>query len=307
MTTLPEVGIHNEDGGVWMVQNQVQGWCLPVVALGKIARQLNFTHFENAGVKVIVRLSYGFGDGDTGTLPDPDDHAESEGFIQAVIQTMANSQGIRGYVLGNEPNNINEFPHHKPITPERYVEVYNRVWKGKPDQAKLAPAATDPYFGPFPNAGQPQYEANNLVWWKKMLAGITDADFFTVHPKTQDSNPDNTSSAEKFGNDPLRWQFFHLRSFEPLLDAIPQRLRPRAVHATEVNPQRRDDGQNGWQPERGREWVEKAMAQFRGWNANPNHDLKINSAIFYRFSEDKWAFNDKQGILDAISDASRAN
>lgn len=305
MTTLPEIGLHDEAGGHWLKQHSLRGWCLPAIGIGTNARQLDYRPLEDAGIRVIVRLNYGFEP--AGTLPDPDNQAETDGFVAAVLQTMALSEGVSGYVLGNEPNNPAEFPNKKPISAAHYVKVYNRVWKAKPAKAKLAPAAIDPYFGPFPPAGTLPYEPNNLVWWKTMLAGIIDADFFTIHCKTQDSNPDNIVSDLKFGDDPLKWQFQHVRSYEPLLAAIPNRLRPRAVHATEVNPQRHNDMATlGWQPDQGPTWVKKAVAHFQDWNAKTS-DLQVNSVIFYRFDGDPWALEGKKSILDAIHSEILAN
>jgi hypothetical protein len=303
--TLPEIGLHDEAGGSWLKQNALGGWCLPAIGIGTGSQQLDFRAFEDAGIRVIVRLNYGFEP--AGTLPDPDNQAETNGFIAAVIKTMELSKGVSGYVLGNEPNNPAEFPNKKPISAAHYVNVYNRVWKGKPVHAKLAPAAIDPYFGPFPPAGALPYEPNNLIWWKNMLAGIIDADFFTIHCKTQDSNPANIDSATKFGDDPLKWQFIHVRSYEPLLQAIPARLRPRAIHATEVNPQRHNDMATlGWQPDLGATWVKEALAHFRDWNTTTN-ELQVNSVIFYRFAGDPWALQDKGSILEAIRTEIMAN
>ncbi len=286
-----------------MLRNNLRGWCFCTCTLGTRAQQLDFSDLASAGIKMLVRLNYGV-DG-AGTLPHPHDYFEIEGFIEAAIHTMVVSHGVWGYILGNQPNNPAEFPGKTPITPEHYARVYNRVWDDKPEHVKLAPAAVDPYFGLPPASGEPEYEPDNLVWWKKMLTYIPDADFFTVHPKTQDCDPNNISSAVKFDDDPLRWQFRHLRAYEPLLDAIPDHLRPRHVHAVEVSPLRQCDGTLGWQNDLGRDWVNNAIAEFSGWNANPHHDLKIKSVIFNHYSGDEWAINDKPEILDAIKDSIR--
>lgn len=316
MPTLPEIGLHDEEGGNWLKDKGLHGWCLPAIALGTSSRALDYSHLA-PDIRVIVRLSYGFAaPGGIGTFPDPDNQAETDGFIAAVLQTMALSRGVSGYVLGNEPNNSAEFPNfpnQKPITAKHYAEVYNRVWDDKPKDANLAPAAVDPYFGP-PNLIKLHYEPDNLVWWKEMLngepgmhKGIKGADFFTIHCKTQDSNPDNIDSNATFTDPPLTGRFLHVRAYEPLLKAIPGHLRPRAVHATEVNPQRlTNPGPSGWDAAQGAEWVKKAVAHFRKWNANTN-DLQVNSVIFYRFVGDEWKLHDKESILGAIRDEILAN
>jgi hypothetical protein len=107
------------------------------------------------------------------------------------------------------------------------------------------------------------------------------------------------NSDAKFENDPLRWQFLHLKSYQPLLDAVPERFWTLPVIATEVNPQRHNDGHTlGWQANQGAEWVRRAAAHFRTYNEEAL--MPINGVIFYRFSADQWELHNKQGILDAI-------
>ena len=111
MSMLPEIGLHDEEGGHWLKQNALSGWCLPAIGIGTGARELDFRPFEDVGIRVIVRLNYGFEP--AGTLPDPDNQAETDGFVAAILRTMELSKGVSGYVLGNEPNNPAEFPNKK--------------------------------------------------------------------------------------------------------------------------------------------------------------------------------------------------
>ena len=71
-----------------------------------------------------------------------------------------------------------------------------------------------------------------------MTALIRGMDFFTLHPKTQDNNPDNVDSDAKFSDDPLRWQYLHFKSYQPLLAALPEAYQQLPVYLTECNPQR---------------------------------------------------------------------
>ena len=285
-----EVGIHNDDGAEWMRVNGVTGWALHTIEVGTTPQTVDVTHFDNAGIKMLVRLNYGYNP--KGNLPR-EDSPDYQPFIDACVETMRRSRGVWGYVFGNETNNPHEFPggvNGAAISPEQYARAFNLIWARKPAGTQLGTQAIDPYFGP---------NSDSRDYWVRVLNNLLGADFLTVHPKTQDSNPDNVDSAALFANHPLTWQFLHLRSYQPLLDAVPQRFWNLPVIATEVNPQRFNDGQTlGWQQDQGAEWVKRAVAHFKAYNQNAL--MPVNGVIFYRFSQDDWAISNKQNILDAI-------
>jgi hypothetical protein len=150
--------------------------------------------------------------------------------------------------------------------------------------------AIDPYFGP---------DSDSRDYWQRILNNIDGTDFLTVHPKTQDSDPENVDSLKKFTDDPLRWQYLHLSSYQPLLDVVPERFRNLPVIATEVNPQRHNNMKTlGWQKEKGAEWVKRAVKHFNTYNETAV--MPVSGIIFYRFSVDDWRIDDKPDILNAI-------
>ena len=124
---------------------------------------------------------------------------------------------------GNEINNLQEAPGFDPerppgdhffgLTPEYYIESYNRVWRKIGNEVNLGPAPLDPYFGPG---------SNNRDWWKKILNGIEGARSLFLHSKTQDNNPDNIRSDAHFDNDPLKFQFLHFRTLQTSLEVVPR-------------------------------------------------------------------------------------
>jgi hypothetical protein len=284
------VGIHNQDGAQWMLDNGVSGCALFTVALGGNGTKIDATRFEAAGIKVLVRLNYGYHP--QGTIPSDDD-PQYEPFISACVYTMLNSSGVWGFILGNETNNPAEYPQGEAITPERYATLYNRIWDQVPTHIPMGVQAVDPYFGPG---------SDNRDYWLRILNNIYGADFLTVHPKTQDSNPENVDSPVKFSDHPLLWQFLHLRAYQPLLDVVPDRFKHLPVFATEVNPQRHNDNRTlGWQEDQGPEWVRRAVSHFNTYNDTAV--MPIQGVIFYRYSQDDWRLHNKAAILEAIKQA----
>lgn len=285
-----EFGVHNEDGAEWMRGNGVRGWGLQTVAFERDSIHIDCTRFEQAGIKMLVRLNYGYGT--KGNIPlstNPDYQA----FVDACVETMRQGKGAWGFIFGNETNNHAEWPGGKdgtPITAKEYVDLYNLVWQKKPAGVRLGPQAIDPYYGPG---------SDSRAYWLDIVNGINGADFLTVHPKTQGSDPDSIDSDAKFGDWPLQWQFLHLKSYQPLLDVVPPRFGQLPIIATEVNPQRKDNGIDlGWEPARGPAWVKKAAAHFRAHNAIAKRP--ISGVIFYRFSADDWRIDNRPEILKAI-------
>lgn len=282
-----EIGIHNKDGADWMLQNNLTGWALILTEIGTTPQPIDATKYADAGIKILVRLNYHYYP--KGNLPAANS-PDYEKFIDACAQTMNQSKGVWGFICGNETNNPAEFPNGQAITPEYYAQIYNRLWYTIPVHVKMGVQAIDPYFGPG---------SDSRDYWQRILTNIDGTDFITVHPKTQDSNPDNIDSKAKFTDDPLRWQYLHLSSYQPLLDVVPQRFRHLPVIATEVNPQRHNDGKTlGWQTDKGASWVKRAVNHFKTYNETAT--MPVTGIVFYRYSIDDWRISDKPDILNAI-------
>lgn len=288
--TAVSFGIHNEDGADWMKRNGLQGWGLHAIALGTTAAPQDVTRFEQAGIKMLIRFNYGFHP--QGNQPAADS-PDFQRYLDACVETMRRSKGVWGYIFGNETNNPQEFPggvNGPKITPELYARAYNDIWQRKPDGVRLGVQAVDPYFGPG---------SDSRDYWQRVLNNLLGTDFITIHPKTQDSDPNNVDSDAKFSDDPLRWQFLHLKSYQPLLAVVPDRFWTLPVIATEVNPQRHNNSNKlGWQENQGAEWVRRTAVHFRTYNEEAL--MPVNGVIFYRYSADDWELHNKPAILQAI-------
>lgn len=284
-----EVGLHDIGGGMWMMANEMRGYCLHAAELGTAAQSLDFSGWAAADIKVLVRLNYGYAP--DGTIPDPHDSAETLQFIEACIATMQNSTGVWGWIIGNEPRNPQEYPNGIKISVEQYAAVYNAIYRGKSADDRLAPAAIDPYYGID--------GINPLRWMRDMLAQIDDAEFFTIHAKTQGSLPHQISSETTFAHPPLIGHRLHFRAYRDVLDYVPQRFATLPVIITEANPQRYGEGYPwdlfGWGPMNGAEWVQAAIEEIEAWNLQAKQ--QIHGIIFYRWAYDVWALEKREETL----------
>jgi hypothetical protein len=297
------IGLHDREGAEWMKQNNLRGVCLALVQVQDQPVPLDFGDLANAGITVLLRVGYGYADG-TGTLPRPDRLAA---FEDAVAQTLNNAIGVTATHYCNEINNASEAPgwnplvnapgpNYFPLTPNYYIQSYNRVWYKIRSDVKLGPAPLDPYYGPpFPYLA---YSSNNRDWWQAILSGIAGADALFFHSKTQDNNPDNIWSPAHFGGEPLTWQYYHFRTLENGLNDVPNRFRTLPAYITEANPQVKGDKTLGWEANNSR-WISECVSYLQKWNAAIGTQ-PVNGVVFYRWAHDEWRLEDKPLILNQI-------
>ncbi len=302
------IGLHDYEAASWLKQNNIKGVCLALVQVQDQPVPLDFSDLANAGITVLLRVGYGYADG-TGTIPPPDRLAA---FEDAVAQTLNNAQGVTATHYGNEINNASEAPGWNPrvnapgpnyfaLTPAYYVESYNRLWYKIRSDVKLGPAPLDPYYGPpFPYLA---YSSNNRDWWTAILNGISGADALFFHCKTQDNDPNNIRSPQRFGGDPLTWQYFHFRTIETGLADVPNRFKTLPVYITEANPQIKADKTQGWEAGNS-QWISSSVDYLQVWNASIGTQ-PVNGVLFYRWTNDQWALQDKPLILNQIKTAAK--
>jgi predicted transcriptional regulator len=294
-TPLPHavaIGLHDERGGGWMAAQGLEGCCLAHYVVQRRPVQIDCTHLREAGITVIARLNWGYADG-TGTLPRPQDRGA---FVDAVVETILAAKGVEYFHVGNEPNNRSEWPgfggnDEFALSPGYVTEIYNEIWQRVGNRAKLGPPPLDPYFGPG---------SNNRDWWLHILDNIAGADALFLHAKTQTNDPNEVFSRMRFSDDPLRWQYLHLRTVETSLAVVPSRFQTLPVYVTELNPQylRQIEGAHGWLPDNGT-WVREALDYFR-------YERPVSGVIFYRYEsagdQKPYGLEDKPAILEAIKE-----
>jgi len=168
--TLP--GLHDRSGGDWMVENGVKGACtIPVYLKHKMEDKtpnydLGLGYMIEAGVIPIInaRYHYATADGGDGTAPPARLVAA---FEDAFVKLMRANPGCRFLYL-NEQNNPREHPREAVVTPEWFIESYNRVWARKPAGVLLAPGPIDPY-----NAASHVWHDWRITW-RHVLDNITE-------------------------------------------------------------------------------------------------------------------------------------
>lgn len=298
------IGLHDEGGGRWMAGRGIKGVCLVHEIVQKEAKALDFRHIQDAGITVICRLNWGYADG-TGTLPGAGNRTA---FIEAVANTILQTQGVDYFHVGNEPNNRSEWPGFNatleaaglrsydglfPLVMEYVVSIYNEIWYRVGERAKMGPPPLDPYFGPG---------SNNLDWWRYFLLRCADYDALFLHAKTQTNDPVEVWSRDKFTDWPLEWQYLHARAMETYLARIPSDRRGTPVFCTEANPQHQDavGGAKGWKADNAG-WIHEFAAYARMLP-------QVKGIVLYRFTaagdQACYALEDRPILLGAIQQES---
>ncbi len=264
-----DAGLHSNGRAGWVLFTEITN------GLGSAA----YEGWAKRDWGVIVRLNNDYGG--SGTIPVT---GQSIAFAERCADWVRNSKGCHIWIVGNEMNNPREWPNQDEtnpgnnvgdaITPERYAECFNLVRaaiKAVSPRHLVIPGAVDPYNA---RAG------SSLEWFKRMLAMLDDVDGFTLHAYTQGGSASLVSSLDPFGDDPLRWQYYHFRCYTTFLDAIPARWRNKPVFITETNatPTATESawsgGRNGW--------TQAAYAEIQRWNQQA-HAQQIRALLLYRW------------------------
>jgi murein DD-endopeptidase MepM/ murein hydrolase activator NlpD len=294
------VGLHDEGGGEETARWGTKTVCLVHETIGYASRVLDYEHLARAGVRVIARIQHGYANTREGTIPPREDMQK---WVNAVTATIASSRGVFGWVIGNEYNNPTEWPGGYPspryvLDPNYYTVVYNSIVRGISRDILISPGALDPYNVVAQEFGQP---GDPKDWAETIYDQADRLDFITMHIKTQSNNPLDCMSRATFTHAPLTGRYMHLASFEDQATWIPEKYSRAPIYITELNPQRKSDGSNGW--ERGNyEWVISAMTYLSGGGTYVKFPAvaRISGVAFYRWDGDEWAMREDADVLSVI-------
>jgi len=277
-----------DQGGVqWMIQNVPDGLLYVPIILNDSPRVLNFA--VDARVVVNLRWNWSTDCGGQGTLPPQGRMAP---FVQACISTIQQARGVWGWSMGNEMNNLREWPAGTPLTPEYVAEVYNQVRDSV--TANMAPGAVDPF-----NAGLCDVQE----YWRRLWACVKGAGFVDLHGYIHGPDAALCWSEVRFGDAPLTWQYFNFFGCcQTLLERLPTKYRGLPAIVSEFNHIDKGDGKTGWVGDaRGGEIVRAAYRRLMEWNASGQGNPVTGLAI-YRWRGDAWAVAGNSPVLDAIKE-----
>jgi murein DD-endopeptidase MepM/ murein hydrolase activator NlpD len=293
---LTLLGMHDDAGGDWMRDNGVQGCLLVHRAIHDTPQPIDMTRYAEAGIKVIARWGYDYGG--AGTVPPSHQTAQ---WVSAMVHTINQSRGVYLNTIYNELNNPVEWVGGYPnpdevLTPERALDLYERVAAGVRDDVLLAPGAVDPFNVVAQQFGQPGDPAD---WFNTMHNSVSRIDAIILHAKTQTNDPAECASNEKFSDAPLAGRYLHLRTYLDQLNWVEDDLRRLPVFITEVNPQRVDAHTLGWVDDNAA-WVDAAVKEFE--RHNRTHLQPVTGICFYRYDPaDPWGLMGRPAILDEIA------
>ena len=274
-------GVHDRAGADWLVDEGLAGWCLLATYLGTDAQDLHLGGYDAARVRMLVnaRFSYALDDGGQGTMPAPGDLAAFEG---AYLETMRRNPAAWAFIYCNEMNNSREWPDGYVLTPEYYVQSFNRVWAAKPAGMRLFLGAIDPF-----NSGWGDWRQ----CWRWVMDNITDCDGLAMHAYTHGPELGLIEGHRQFSDAPLTGVYYDLRVLESQQEIVPPRFQSKPIVVTETNHFTRENGDIGWDSDTG-EWVRQAYRYFaqRG----------VQGACLFRFNHNDWRFGDKPQVLEAL-------
>ncbi len=314
-------GLHDPGGEQVMLAANVPGWVLVTVAIGSNPNDnssgddtrfwADYRPLSDRGLGVIVRLNNGYNP--AGTLPYERDY---DAFARRCANFVRISKGCHLWQIGNETNHPIEWPGAQwdwnatppqplrpdttgeKITPQRYASCYRKVRAAiralaghELDQvlvAGVAPWNNLTNYPENPNGDWVQY-FNDIL----RQLGPANCDGMTIHAYTHGVDPAFVTSTAKVGDGRFSNYFWHFRTYQDFMRAIPPDMRGLPVYLTES-----DQGDVPWN-NANTGWVREAYKEIDRWNQAGGQ--QIRSLILYRWprvGDDRWWIEGKQGVID---------
>jgi hypothetical protein len=260
------------------------GWVVITEAIGhdpNDRRGANYRDLSEAGLTVIVRLNNGYYP--DGTIPAPENYQD---FARRCANFVANSDGCRHWIIGNEPNHSQERPAGQTIGAEDYARCYSLCREAikaiaghEDDEVTLAAVApwnveTGDWLQYFERV---QHDALSL-------GGV---DAIALHTYTHGSDPALVFSDEKMASHPDR--YYHFRAYRDFMDFIHSGLHDAPVYITET------DQDEPW-ADVNSGWVQNAHKEIDDWNQS--HEQRIRCLCLYHWARyDRYHIEGKHGVL----------
>jgi len=296
-------GMHDEGAEHFFTDANKRAWIVFSVVATDGPR--DFSALSNAGHGVIVRLNNGYGS--AGAIPFA---AQYDAFAAACAQYVANSQGARIWIIGNETNLASErpgngSPQEEAITPQRYGECFAKCRAAIKNVAGHAGDWVIP-APPGPWNNQTAYPANPAGDWVTYFGDILNEcikrqalpDALALHTYSNHDAPQDAAlveSAER-ASAPFQARHWQFRAYRDFLGIVPAALRDRPVLITESQHlpwENRDVG-----------WIQRAYAEINAWNTNAANQ-PIQALCLFRWQRNDgdpegWSISNKNKLMNDL-------
>lgn len=238
-------------------------------------------------VDLIVRLNNGYGSHE-GTIP-PDEPGRYEKFAEQCAKYARLCRNVKHFIVANEPNHEQEWPHEQMIHPFSYGRAYSltrdAIRAVNPD-FKVYTAAVAPWTA---KATYPQNQTGDwITYFVHMLNWIQEVDGICIHSYTHGSDPELITSDAKMAA-PFENRHYNFFAYKDFMNAIPEKFWGKPVFLTETN-------QNGPWLDVNNGWVQRMYAEINNWNMGVRNNY-IDTATLYRMDRlDQWYIEDKEQV-----------
>lgn len=280
-------GIHDPGGEHIMTNENVPGWVLFTERIGHnpdTIGPVSYTQYTDQGLNVIARLNNGYNP--DGTIPKREHYAD---FAATCAKFVAGSNGCSHWIIGNEPNHEAERPAGERIMPAMYAECYtlcrgaiHNVPGHESDLVIFAPVA------PWNDTIMDWLDYQEIA-----LMNAIEVDAIGIHTYTHGSDPALITDMTGM-NPPYQDHYYNFQVYRQFIERFPIGMQSVPVFITETNQG------DAWLNENVA-WVQAAYAEIDRWNQANRQ--QIRSLILYRWEHDKWAFSEKQGVIDDFTES----
>lgn len=284
-------GIHNSDGKFHQEIADIlqgKGYLISTESIGHDPNDQgskDYSPWQSAGISVISRLNNGYYPDGSISLPEHYDD-----FAARCANFVKNCQGCNHFIVANEPNHAIERPSGIPITPQNYVECFNKCYQAikavSPD-AQVIPAAVAPW----------NIETGDWLDYFEYVLNNIECSGIAVHCYSHGHDPVLVTSNTKM-DAPYQDRYYNFRAYLDFMDRIPDNKKHLPIYITET------DANDVWQNVNNG-WIQEAYKEIDRWNQS--NDQQIHCLAIYRWESDQWAIKDKPNVIDDLKDAIKLN